>query len=74
MSTSPIRVAMRPEEAAVVMAALLYYEDTFLDPEADQNAEAEVEARHWTYLAGQIRIRLHRALRRRGYAVLSEES
>jgi hypothetical protein len=65
---------MKGREAAVVMAALRYYRDTYLDdPEGDFTDEDAAEAGLWRLLGERVRVRIHKQLRSRGLAVPIDE-
>jgi hypothetical protein len=64
---TPLRVQMSADEAWVVMAALRWYRDTYLD---DNEA---AEAAHWRYHAQRVKVRLHKQLRSRGAPVPTDE-
>jgi hypothetical protein len=70
---TPLRVQMSADEALVVMAALRWYRDTYLDDNEDRSDQEAAEASLWGYRAEQVKIRLHKQLRSRGAPVPTDE-
>jgi hypothetical protein len=70
---TPLRVQMSADEAWVVMAALRWYRDTYLDDDEDRDDNEAAEAAHWRYHAQRVKVRLHKQLRSRGAPVPTDE-
>lgn len=71
---TPLRIQMRADEAWVVMAALRFYRDTYLDdPDGDFSDEDAADAERAKYLVRLVYVRIHKQLRSRGYAVPVDE-
>jgi len=74
MKRDGIRPSLTAEEAAVIQAALLFWRDTYLNDPIDHLSDSdEAEIAHLNYTVNRIRVRIHKALRRRGYPVLLDE-